>query len=136
MYLKKQIRRKMNLKLSFLLLFCFFIIAINPISVKAAGNAKIKSMDDFYVKLSNQIFAHEVDVKYDVPDYELVKQIMELSMEDYRFHYDVDNPIISGCYLSYYIHGNVSCQLYLLVSFSSEYLLDRNVVFFSRLGNN
>ena len=103
MYLKKQIRRKMNLKLSFLLLFCFFIIAINPISVKAAGNAKIKSMDDFYVKLSNQIFAHEVDVKYDVPDYELVKQLMEMSMEDYQYHYDVDNPIISGCYLSYYI---------------------------------
>ncbi len=103
MILKKQTRRIINIFMAFLLLSCFFIFAVKPIEVKAFGNQKITSMDDFYVKLSNQIFAHEVDVKYDIPDYDLVKKIMEMDMSDYQYHYDEEKPLISGCYLSYYI---------------------------------
>lgn len=81
----------------------FFVLLMSPVNAYAAGNEKISSLDDFYVKVSNQIYNHEVDVTYDVSDYELAKSIMGISMEDYQFHYDEKNPLISGCYLSFYI---------------------------------
>ena len=81
----------------------FFVLLISPVNAYAAENEKISSLDDFYVKVSNQIYNHEVDVTYDVSDYELAKSIMGISMEDYQFHYDEKNPLISGCYLSFYI---------------------------------
>ncbi|MBQ8912986.1 MAG: hypothetical protein IJ054_02950, partial [Lachnospiraceae bacterium] len=79
------------------------ILLCGSFTTKAAQYEKIRSMDDFYVKLSNQIFSHEVDKYYEVPDYDIVKTIMSMSMEDYEYHYDENNPLISGCYLSHYI---------------------------------
>ncbi|MBQ8912533.1 MAG: hypothetical protein IJ054_00620 [Lachnospiraceae bacterium] len=93
----------------------FFVVSFIPYDVDASGNISISSMDDFYVMLSNQIYDHEVDASYDVPDYELVKSIMDISMEDYQFHYDENNPLISGCYLSHYIE-------YLNIYYSHEKL--------------
>ncbi len=81
----------------------FFAFLTSEFELKAAGRTKITSMDEFYVAISNQIHNHEVDVTYDVSDYNLVKKIMDISMEDYQFHYDEKHPLISGCYLSYYI---------------------------------
>ena len=81
----------------------FFTFLTSEFELKAAGRTKITSMDEFYVAISNQIYNHEVDVTYDVSDYNLVKKIMDISMEDYQFHYDEKHPLISGCYLSYYI---------------------------------
>lgn len=96
-------KNKLKIYMAVLMVLIQLIFLYGSFTVKAAQVKKINSMEDFYVMLSNQIFAHEVDESYDISDYELIKKIMDIDMEDYAFHYDENNPLISGCYLSNYI---------------------------------
>lgn len=102
-FMKDGFNKKTRKYMAVLMILIQLIFLCGSFTVKAAQYEKIYSLDDFYVKLSNQIFAHEIDMYYEVPDYNVVRAIMNIDMEDYEYHYDEDNPLISGCYLSYYI---------------------------------
>ncbi len=89
--------------LAIILTGILIILSMPCFDIKAAGNSKITSMDDFYTKLSEQIFSHSVDVTYDLSDRGLIDKIMDLDMDEYAFQYNPDSPLTSGCYLSYYL---------------------------------
>ncbi|MBQ8923856.1 MAG: hypothetical protein IJ053_03585 [Lachnospiraceae bacterium] len=88
-------------------LTALIFIMFSPQSVKAKDE-EIKSMNDFYERLSEQIMAHQVDEYYDVSIH-TIGDIMDMNFSQYTTHYNADSPLTSGCYLSYYLD---SFQLY------------------------
>ena len=88
-------------------LVALIFVLFNPYTVRAKDD-EIKSMNDFYDKLSAQIMEHNNDASYEVSG-AVKDRIMSMEFSDYMAHYNEDSPLTSGCYLSYYLD---SIQLY------------------------
>lgn len=91
------------IKISFVIIFTALQVFSHYLVVNAKDPLKITSKQDFYEKLSDQIYSHEVDITYKIDDVGLINTIMDMGMEDYAAHYNPNKPLTSGCYLSYYL---------------------------------
>ena len=88
------------------MLLCFIaapLIADGDHGVYAADRTVINSFQDFFEAFSQQIHDRETLVYYDVPDKGLAKDLVYQDLSEYGRHYDPENPLLSGCYLVYYV---------------------------------
>lgn len=86
-----------------LLLLCFILTVIPADRVNAAVRPRISSFQDFYKSFSQQIHDRNTLCYYDVSDSKLAKELVYQELTDYAKHYDPADPLMSGCYLVYYI---------------------------------
>lgn len=79
----------------------------------AAGTIQVESLDEFYDKLSEQIYDRDAYRYYATSNPDVSNQFVHFSMLDYQLHYREDKPFLSGCYLAYYtktLHMSISKQ--------------------------
>jgi transglutaminase-like putative cysteine protease len=88
--------------LGILLAFCLSLSF--PIKARAEEMPTIESMNNFYHRLSEQIYNRETVKNYIVNDYSLIKKIVDIDWTEYSKHYREDAPLTSGCYTTYYIN--------------------------------
>ncbi len=87
-----------------LVIMTAFVISLSfSIKTEAEAKQEIVSMDDFYDKLSEQIYNRVTVRNYIVNDRSLMKSIVSFSWNEYENHYREDAPLASGCYTTYYI---------------------------------
>ncbi|MBR6171702.1 MAG: hypothetical protein IKQ49_00795 [Eubacterium sp.] len=90
------------------ILFCLMLISIvcglmGGYSAAAAGRATLNSATDFYEQFAQQIQDREALRYFDVPDKNLAKELVYQNLDGFAAHYDQSKPLLSGCYLIYYI---------------------------------
>ena len=85
------------------LLLCLLLTGIPADGAFAAERPKVSSFQDFYKEFSKQIHERRSLCYYDVSDDNLAKELVYQELTDYAKHYDPDDPLMSGCYLVYYI---------------------------------
>ncbi|MBO6164773.1 MAG: hypothetical protein J6O17_00185 [Eubacterium sp.] len=104
------------LKSTFLKLTVISIIAFALMSGKtaqAAGTIQVESLDEFFDKLSEQIYDRDAYRYYSTSNTDVSSEFVNFKMLDYQMHYREDKPFLSGCYLSYYVktlHLSISKQ--------------------------
>ena len=96
-------KRKIILLSVLTVVMVFFGCLSLPNRTFASEYPTISTMDDFYEYLSKQIYAHEGVKNYTIASRSLVDSIMDFSYEEYMEHYMPESPMISGCYLGYYV---------------------------------
>ncbi len=84
------------------ILICSVFVLIPKLDVRAEA-PEITSVEDFYEKLSEQIYKRETVKNYTVNDMSLMKEIVKIDWNIYAAHYSEEKPLTSGCYMVYYI---------------------------------
>ncbi|MCR5213266.1 MAG: hypothetical protein K6E10_02550 [Eubacterium sp.] len=86
------------------LIVSFFCVLVGPtIESKAATDIEVTSLEDFYDKLAQQINDRDLYKNYKVPNLSVRDDIVNMELSDFANHYNPDNPLVSGCYLNYYL---------------------------------
>ena len=87
------------------LLFAVGLLIVIGLSrpVSAAARPVIHDFTEFYEQFARQIHDREALRYYDVPDKNLAKKIVHQNLDGFAAHYDEKQPLLSGCYLVYYI---------------------------------
>jgi len=67
-----------------------------------AQEETIQTEDEFFDRLSEQINSRTVSSTFRM-DSDLVASLSNTMLEKYSRHYNPDKPLVSGCYLSYYL---------------------------------
>lgn len=67
-----------------------------------AQEETIQTEDEFFDRLSEQINSRTVSSTFKM-DSDLVASLSNTMLEKYSRHYNPDKPLVSGCYLSYYL---------------------------------
>ena len=97
---------KWNKKILIYMVCVFIAVCMGNPSVysdAASGVDTITSTDDYYDKLAHQIYDREAYRYYSVDDPALADKYVHIDMKALAHHYNKDNPLISGCYLIYYL---------------------------------
>ena len=72
-------------------------------SFAASDDDTVTSTKDYYDKLAHQVYDREAYRYYKVDNPALADNYVHIDMNAFAHHYNKDNPLISGCYLIYYL---------------------------------
>ncbi len=92
----------------FIIYFAIFIaitaavVTASAVTVSAAKN-EVNTKEEFYDLLAQQIYDREALGYYTVTDSTLMDSLYHLDMEAFSCHYNAEEPLLSGCYLIYYV---------------------------------
>ncbi len=89
--------------ISILLVLLLLPAGLTGLPAEAAVDPEIRSAEDMYDKIEDQISKREMTRTYRVSTLGVAKSLVKMDMEKFQAHYDEDDPLRSGCYLSYYI---------------------------------
>ncbi len=93
----------------YIIIFAILVIAASAgvtasaVTARAAKKDKITTTEEFYDAFARQIYDREAFKYYDVENSSLMDSLYHLNLEDFACHYNPDEPLLSGCYLVYYI---------------------------------
>ena len=99
------IRSKLHIRIAVLLaVFMLFAGAVTYSGTPSeAAYPEIRSMDQMYTCLVDQINAREVTRYYTVKDQGLRDQLIKLDLDQFATHVNPEDPLNSGCYLVHYL---------------------------------
>ena len=84
-------------------MFSASLVMIPSVKTDADSEYKITSLSDYYDKVSRQIYDREAYRYYTVADPSLADSVVYIDMTALAQHYNPDDPLLSGCYLIYYL---------------------------------
>ncbi len=100
---KTEIKKRKYGFLSVLFLVACLLLVLPSERSLASEYPVITSEEDFYDKLSEQIYGHKEVQRYQISGRNLIDKVMSFTFAQYKFHYDSATPLASGCYLGYYV---------------------------------
>ncbi len=68
-----------------------------------AAYPELRSMDQLYAEMLDQIYTREVTRYYTVKDQSLRDRMVNMKLDTLAAHFDEQDPLRSGCYLCYYV---------------------------------
>ncbi len=100
-------KNNMMKRILFLLGFGLLLCLYDNSCCYAMGNSdsmevEVNTIDDLYLGISNQIYNHQVSAAYQIDSYDIFYRLEEI-IDNYGYFYYESEPILSGCYLFYYV---------------------------------
>ena len=78
-------------------------VTASAVTAYAAGKDVISSEEQFYDLFAKQIYDRDAFRYYNVENSSLLDSLYHLDLEEFACHYNPDEPLLSGCYLVYYL---------------------------------
>ena len=98
--------KRWNKKILIYLLTVFIVICTmipSLCSVEASEGDTVTSTEEYYDKLAEQVYDRETYKYYNVANPSQANNYVHINMNEFAHHYNEENPLISGCYLIYYL---------------------------------
>lgn len=100
-----EVKNKHKITLFLIISFLIACFSTSALNVQAKDDAKIKSEEEFFNLLAQQIYDRKLYKYYDLEKSLQASMIGSQFLDDFSYHYNPDAPLKSGCYLVYYLNS-------------------------------